>query len=326
MHGILEESRAGARGWRANHTRITHVKAERDNVATTSPPPTPGNGSCENFVLCRLYYKCNTNTKEKERSEISAGDYQTGSNWTPTRPLFSFSRRLSLGEFKISEPNISDCDRDWCFFHTHVQLENQLFNFQISTKDEVEQKGDLFFLATLNKHTCTLPIVPVLANAPYTQQVRNESGTWKKKLSSEKEKENMFIVFFFKKLNASIAEFSFLVDDEQHIHFSYPVQWRRHLNWIHEKQSELYKGPIFLFMLCFLSLAIFCYLLLHNSWRSRLWTSAENFRISKFGKNTKERRQQKQKLLIYRFFKDMAEWVVRYITYSSWNLKFSHQI
>jgi hypothetical protein len=126
-------------------------------------------------------------------------------------------------------------------------------------------------------------------------------------------------VFFFLKLNASIAEFSFLVDDEQHIHFSYPVQRRRHLNWIHEKQSELYKGPIFLFMLCFLSLAIFFYLLLHNSWRSRLWTSAENFRISKFGKNAKERRQQKQKLFIYRFFKDMAELVVRCITYSSWN-------
>lgn len=164
--------------------------------------------------------------------------------------------------------------------------------------------------------------MPVLANAPCTQQVRNESGTWKKKLSSEKEKEKkyMFIVcLFFFKLNASIAEFSFLVDDEQHIHFSYPVQRRRHLNWIHEKQSELYKGPIFLFMLCFLILAIFFYLLLHNSWRSRLWTSAENFRISKFGKNAKERRQQKQKLFIYRFFKDMAELVVRCITYSSWN-------
>lgn len=212
MHGILEESRAGARGWRANHTRITHVKAERDNVATTSPPPTSGNGSCENFVLCRLYYKCHWRRKKDRRYQQETIRRVVIEPWTPTRPLFSFSRRLSLGEFKISEPNISDCDRDWRFFHTHVQLENQLFNFQISTKDEVEQKGDLFFLATLNKHTCTLPIVPVLANAPYTQQVRNESGTWKRKLSSEKEKEkkkicSLFFVFFFlkaKRINCRI--------------------------------------------------------------------------------------------------------------------------
>jgi hypothetical protein len=61
MHGILEESRAGARGWRANHTRITHVKAERDNVATTSPP-TSGNGSCENVVVAFI-----TNVIEGER-------------------------------------------------------------------------------------------------------------------------------------------------------------------------------------------------------------------------------------------------------------------
>lgn len=148
---------------------------------------------------------------------------------------------------------------------------------------------------TLNKHTCT-------------QQVRNESGTWKKKLSSETEKEKLLFLYFYyficfwKKPNASIAEFSFLVDDEQHIHFSYPVQRRRHLNWIHEKQSGLYKGPFFFLCCCFLSLAIFFYLLLHNSWRSRLWTSAANCRISKFGKNTKERRQQKQKLFYLSIF------------------------
>lgn len=82
MHGILQEI-GEAPGWRANHTRITHVKAEKDNVTTS---PTSENG------LARMSFILQMSFKGKERSRISGGCQTTSSNWTST-----FSRRHSRG-------------------------------------------------------------------------------------------------------------------------------------------------------------------------------------------------------------------------------------
>ena len=82
MHGILQEI-GEAPGWRANHTRITHVKAEKDNVTTS---PTSENG------LARMSFLLQMSLKGKERSRISGGCQTTSSNWTST-----FSRRHSRG-------------------------------------------------------------------------------------------------------------------------------------------------------------------------------------------------------------------------------------